>query len=1016
MFSRLILATVASTLLFVGAGLNFFEKPEKIDWKKDEINSTVFGGGSRTIVARFTSNKNLSNANVFITPSIDHFVRVSSSVPLTILKGENSLGLTIVVPSDSAKKILRGTLHIRSGKQTISEPLKIEIKVMSPQDLQQKLADLLIQQFGTVKPLIPANQRFLLASSSIEVDNLFRENSNLPYVFQLNSVDFLRNLAVDSDVQNSIPDLITLAKRKGIRTDDIAATLPQNTWHRDELVNPVLKADSAVTLIPGLTPYDSDGNGIADMLIDVSDGNTHIILRPTDAEDVSRKNFLVPTGISEPASTVLHELSHVLDFRTFCGGNLSWFESDSEESFVQKLESFYIDIFATISRDTQTLNTDADILINQFPNTQSCLGLIDLTRPVAVHLNNPIVVSSTAVNLSWSQNSDRDFESYRIYRLTTPGVSTNSLQVATSTDKLITTFTDYTIAPNTTYFYKVFVFDKAGLSRGSNEVSTFPTTPPGQPGPNVGDFVLLPMLVNGIRGGSLTNLDMMGNSKAVAIGGIGEVSAVAVPQGTIEHIASLTAQPYADTVSSDGHTIYILSNPGTGAGPGQIDKVDLITKATSSVDTSNTFHNNFGGDITITPDQLFLIATFGSGGTVSVNIKSHNVQAISAYGGTGIAIEPGGQTALVSASFGSGLDQGDGLIRINLSNGQGTLVRTLPSTPTDVAISPDGTIAYVSTFGGIFQIVLQPSTIQSVSSQNCLHIDIKADGTGLVCIGDNPSDFYLISLPGGTVSTLNRTIFAPSDFVKETDTTLLIADTSCTSFSGISRYDMASTITERISDPICQIAGMESEPNTSNLIIGSNSGANGFLARFNTATNHLDTVASDPSHLGDVNLNSDGHTVLATDGFQQNVPGSLVTLDLASTTPVFQTLFTGFISPAHIEIGRANNVVYVMQQGATDGELTKINLNNNATETILDHLRFAGDVPVAIAFEDSTHVLIGAEGKLIRVNISTHATSIIAQDFCALSNNGLKDILIEEGGQTALVSNSVCGMVRVRIK
>src|SRR3989338_8457386 len=343
MFSRLILATVASTLLFVGAGLNFFEKPEKIDWKKDEFNSTVFGGGSRSIVARFTSNKNLSNANVFMTPSIDHFVRVSSSVPLTILKGENSLGLTIVVPGDSANKILRGTLHIRSGKQTISEPLKIEIKVMSPQDLQQKLADLLIQQFGTVKPLIPANQRFLLASSSIEVDNLFRENSNLPYVFQLNSVDFLRNLAVDSDVQNSIPDLITLAKRKGIRTDDIAATLPQNTWHRDELVNPVLKADSAVTLIP------------------------------------------VPTGISEPASTVLHELSHVLDFRTFCGGNLSWFESDSEESFVQKLESFYIDIFATISRDTQTLNTDADILINQFPNTQSCLGLIDLTRPVAVH-------------------------------------------------------------------------------------------------------------------------------------------------------------------------------------------------------------------------------------------------------------------------------------------------------------------------------------------------------------------------------------------------------------------------------------------------------------------------------------------------------------------------------------------------------------------------------------------------------------------------------------------------------
>ena len=91
------------------------------------------------------------------------------------------------------------------------------------------------------------------------------------------------------------------------------------------------------------------------------------------------------------------------------------------------------------------------------------------SQPVV--LNPASDVTQTAATLSWSQNTDDDFESYGLYRSTRPGVDFGSELVATLTDPTETFFTDTGLSPNTTYFYKVFVFDKAGLSSGSNEVA-----------------------------------------------------------------------------------------------------------------------------------------------------------------------------------------------------------------------------------------------------------------------------------------------------------------------------------------------------------------------------------------------------------------------------------------------------------------------------------------------------------------------------------------------------------------
>jgi bacillopeptidase F (M6 metalloprotease family) len=78
---------------------------------------------------------------------------------------------------------------------------------------------------------------------------------------------------------------------------------------------------------------------------------------------------------------------------------------------------------------------------------------------------------ATSLTLSWASSYDADFSSYRIYRSTTAGVSTESTLVATVTNRATLTFTDGNLLPNTTYYYRVYVFSSLDLATGSREAS-----------------------------------------------------------------------------------------------------------------------------------------------------------------------------------------------------------------------------------------------------------------------------------------------------------------------------------------------------------------------------------------------------------------------------------------------------------------------------------------------------------------------------------------------------------------
>jgi methionine-rich copper-binding protein CopC len=123
-------------------------------------------------------------------------------------------------------------------------------------------------------------------------------------------------------------------------------------------------------------------------------------------------------------------------------------------------------------------------------NTES-ITLIN-PAPAAVTLN-PIQQlvdngNSKTIRLNWTRSGEGDFASYKIYRSTEPGVTASSTLVATINSNSLgfddngnfasgqnVTRTDLSVGgspdPGTIYYFRVFVEDSIGQSRGSNEQS-----------------------------------------------------------------------------------------------------------------------------------------------------------------------------------------------------------------------------------------------------------------------------------------------------------------------------------------------------------------------------------------------------------------------------------------------------------------------------------------------------------------------------------------------------------------
>lgn len=87
------------------------------------------------------------------------------------------------------------------------------------------------------------------------------------------------------------------------------------------------------------------------------------------------------------------------------------------------------------------------------------------TPPDPVTLARTVNAAGEAV-FSWNRSLEPDFLSYRLYSSATPTVDITSTLETVINDVLVTTF----VAPTTTRYYRIFVFDQHGASAGSNTV------------------------------------------------------------------------------------------------------------------------------------------------------------------------------------------------------------------------------------------------------------------------------------------------------------------------------------------------------------------------------------------------------------------------------------------------------------------------------------------------------------------------------------------------------------------
>lgn len=87
--------------------------------------------------------------------------------------------------------------------------------------------------------------------------------------------------------------------------------------------------------------------------------------------------------------------------------------------------------------------------------------------------------SMNSVDLSWTANTDLDFDHYELYRSTSPGVTRTSTPVASVSPQSKTTYTDaVAMVQPETYYYRIWVVDVDGnVSIGSNEVHATYTLP-----------------------------------------------------------------------------------------------------------------------------------------------------------------------------------------------------------------------------------------------------------------------------------------------------------------------------------------------------------------------------------------------------------------------------------------------------------------------------------------------------------------------------------------------------------
>lgn len=167
--------------------------------------------------------------------------------------------------------------------------------------------------------------------------------------------------------------------------------------------------------------------------------------------------------------------------------------SDNQDSDSQLQARWDFDSDGTWDIDFADGKTAVDIVTHVYPTTGTFTAKLEIkdtggltdthTKTINVSDELPVApsnlvadaVSSSQIDLSWQDNSDNE-AGFKIERKTGSAGTYSQIDTVAAD---VTSYSDLTVSPNTTYFYRVRAFNSAGNSGYSNEDSA---TTPGTPG------------------------------------------------------------------------------------------------------------------------------------------------------------------------------------------------------------------------------------------------------------------------------------------------------------------------------------------------------------------------------------------------------------------------------------------------------------------------------------------------------------------------------------------------------
>jgi len=130
--------------------------------------------------------------------------------------------------------------------------------------------------------------------------------------------------------------------------------------------------------------------------------------------------------------------------------------------------------------DLAVTGSFVDVAGNEAPPFE-CPDKISFTDPPsAVQLIGASDSSLASITIRWTASTDAYFQSYRIYRSTSPGVTESASQFVRELFNVAqTSYPDGSLKEGTRYYYRIFVANDLNEAAGSNEISanTFDAVP-----------------------------------------------------------------------------------------------------------------------------------------------------------------------------------------------------------------------------------------------------------------------------------------------------------------------------------------------------------------------------------------------------------------------------------------------------------------------------------------------------------------------------------------------------------